>query len=524
MPNVKKQLTTCQPKTAVAYARYSSAQQRDVSIEQQLKDIREFAAREGYTIIYEYADHARSGFKNSERREEFQAMLRAASSGTFDTVIAWKVDRFGRNRRESAIYKGQLADNGVSVIYAMEPIPDGAAGVLTEGMLEALAEWYSRTIGENTRRGLYDNASKCMYTGHRSYGYQRSEDNHLEVNEAEAAVVRKIFTLYSQGYSFASITRILGEDGVLAQCGKPFQKSTILYILKNEMYIGVYHFGDIRIPGGVPPIIDQDLWDMCQEQRKKTFRHAEKAPDIYYLSGKATCGTCGAPIYANYGSGRSKRYQYYVCSNMKHKKCDTHYMHKEAIEDPIFDYLFAQVLNGPLLDRFIKEVSDTLAASHDTSPKRKLEKEYNDITRRIGNINNAISEGIWTPSTKQMLEDLTGRAEELRKKIAYHHMTEEKSVSKKRIAFYLHKIAEGKRDDPEFLKALVTTLINSVTIYDHWLRVVVNAAENVGKIPPDKLPPLDKCPDLTRFDLRTVNAPSLITVEPYPVIVFKIAI
>ena len=67
----------------------------------------------------------------------------------FDTVIAWKVDRFGRDRRESATFKGQLADQGVSVVYAMEPIPDGAAGALTEGMLEAIAEWYSRNLSEN---------------------------------------------------------------------------------------------------------------------------------------------------------------------------------------------------------------------------------------------------------------------------------------------------------------------------------------------------------------------------------------
>ena len=162
MSTAKKQLTTCPPKTAVAYARYSSAQQRDVSIEQQLRDIRAYAEREGYTIIYEYADHAKSGFKNVERRTQFQAMIQAAQSGAFDTVIAWKVDRFGRNRRESATYKGQLADNGVKVVYAMEPIPDGAAGVLTEGMLEALAEWYSKNISENTKRGQHDNAVKGL--------------------------------------------------------------------------------------------------------------------------------------------------------------------------------------------------------------------------------------------------------------------------------------------------------------------------------------------------------------------------
>ena len=129
---MKKQKTpTCAPRTAVAYARYSSAGQRDVSIEQQLADIRLFAQREGYTLVHEYADHARSGFKNASARTAFQSMMAAAESGGFDTVISWKVDRFGRNREESALFKGRLRRFGVKVLYAMEPIPEGSAGVLS---------------------------------------------------------------------------------------------------------------------------------------------------------------------------------------------------------------------------------------------------------------------------------------------------------------------------------------------------------------------------------------------------------
>ena len=138
---MKNHMPSCSPRTAVAYARYSSSGQRDVSIEQQLSDIRLFAQREGYTIVHEYADHAKSGFKDVSSRTAFQTMMAAAESGTFDTILAWKVDRFGRNREDSAIYKGKLRRYGVRVLYAMEPIPEGSAGVLLEGMLEATAEW-----------------------------------------------------------------------------------------------------------------------------------------------------------------------------------------------------------------------------------------------------------------------------------------------------------------------------------------------------------------------------------------------
>ncbi|MBO7662848.1 MAG: recombinase family protein, partial [Clostridia bacterium] len=190
---MKKAVTpSCAPRTAVAYARYSSAGQRDVSIEQQLSDIRAFAKREGFTLVHEYADHARSGFKNTSARTAFQTMMSAAESGAFDTLIVWKVDRFGRNREESAVFKGRLRRRGVRVLYAMEPIPEGSAGVLLEGMLEATAEWYSRTLSENVTRGMTDNAHRCLYNGTRILGYTRGPDGRYALVPDEAAVVRNI--------------------------------------------------------------------------------------------------------------------------------------------------------------------------------------------------------------------------------------------------------------------------------------------------------------------------------------------
>jgi L-arabinose isomerase len=163
-------------------------------------------------------------------------------------------------------------------------------------------------------------------------------------------------------------------------------------------------------------------------------------------------------------------------------------------------------------------------ASKEASPVRQMETTLQDIRRRITNINKAISEGIWTASTGDMLKDLTKQAEDLEKNISYHQLTEQITISKNRVLFLLHKVADGDREDPEAIKALIGAMVNSITIYEHWLRIVINAAENVVKIPPEDLPPLDVLPDLTRFDLQPSGSKQLVTVEPYPVIVFKIAI
>ena len=519
--STKKQLTTCTPKTAVAYARYSSAQQRDVSIEQQLKDIREYAAREGYTIIHEYADHAKSGFKNTERRAEFHSMLQAAETGAFDTVIAWKVDRFGRDRRDSATYKGQLADNGVSVVYAMEPIPDGAAGALTEGMLEAIAEWYSRNLSENVKRGKNDNAQKCLANSSAVYGYRIGPDKHLVICEEEAAVVRQIFSLYAQGTGISEISRILFRQGIRSKTGDPLIYSRIQYTLKNETYIGMYKYSDLRIPNGVPAIIDMDTWNTCQTIMNTTYKPHGPTQD-YLLSGKCRCGKCSALMIGNYGSGRDKRYYYYTCaSKRRHVGCSQPYIKKDDFENKIMDAIFDGVLTGNRLDKFATLAADALKATADESPLKKMEADYRDITRRIDNINRAISEGIWTDSTADMLRSMTVKAKDLEKSIAYQKTVDQSSVSLDRILFYLHKIADGKRDDRDYLHSLVATFINTIVVNDHEACVVINAAEHVDTIPPDRLPPFSK---ISRFDYST-NAPGDFTIiEPYPAVAFKIAI
>ena len=527
MSTAKKKLTSCPPKTAVAYARYSSHNQRDVSIEQQLQDIRAYAEREGYTIIHEYVDRAKSGFTHSDRRAEFQSMLRDASIGAFDTVIAWKVDRFGRDRRESSSYKGQLADVGVSVVYAMEPIPDGAVGCLTEGMLEAIAEWYSRNLSENIRRGKRDNATKCLYNGVKIYGYSKGPDGHYVINETEAAVVRRIFSMYAQGNSAATIKKALDRDGVLTMNGIPYPLSRIIYMITNEAYIGVYRFENIRIPGGMPAIIDKDTWEICQTLRAKTAKHFERTQIDFYFTGKCTCGLCNAKVNGASAIGRGKRYYYYMCSTFRaygKSGCSLPSISKQRVEDKVFDYLFDNVLTGKAASRFADMVVDTLKADRETSPIRQMEKDLTDVNRRIDNINRAISEGIWTTTTKTMLDDLTVRADELQKNIAYQRMTDRQYIEKDRILFYLHKIASGKRDDPNYLRVITNTFINSVVLYENWVELVINAAEHVEKIPPESLPPLELLPDLTRFDYQPTGSNRLVAVEPFPVVAFKIAI
>lgn len=486
----KASVPTCSPRTAVAYARYSSAGQRDVSIEQQLADIRAFAAREGYTIVHEYADHARSGFKDVSARTAFQSMIAAAETGSYDTIIAWKVDRFGRNREDSAIYKGKLRRFGVRVLYAMEPIPEGSAGVLLEGMLEATAEWYSRQLSENVTRGMTDNAHRCLYNGTRILGYTRGPDGRYALQPEEAAVVRNIFDLYRAGWSAARICRQLNDQGLRTSRGKRFAPESLMRILTNERYTGVYIWGSVRVPEGMPAIISKSDFEEAQRMRTKTARHVEQGAVDFLLTGRAFCGHCGAAMIGDSGTSKSgARHYYYSCHAHKARKgCDKKSVSKDYLESAVVDF----ILDHVLADEQIEKTADAVMALQQEelkhSPLAAMEAEHAKIMKQIDNINDAIAAGIWNTSTSARLKSLEDQAEDLRVSVESLRYSQAQLLDRDRVIFFLKRFTKGDRKDPLLRRHVIETFVNSVYLYDDHLKLVINNVEGNQRFPLESLP------------------------------------
>ena len=167
---------------AVIYARYSSDNQREESIEGQLRECKEFAEKNDIVIIGEYIDRALSA--KTDNRPNFQKMIKDSYRKIFDTVIVWKVDRFARNRYDSAHYKNILKKNGVKVISAKEHISEGSEGIILEAMLEGYAEYYSVELAEKINRGLTENALKAKLNGGSiPIGYMLTNEKTLAVDE-----------------------------------------------------------------------------------------------------------------------------------------------------------------------------------------------------------------------------------------------------------------------------------------------------------------------------------------------------
>ena len=149
--------------TAVIYARYSSDNQREESIEGQIRECTAYAEKNGITIVKHYIDRAISA--KTDNRPEFQQMIKDSDKKLFDIVLVWKLDRFARNRYDSARYKTQLKKNGVKLMSATEIISEGPEGIILESVLEGYAEYYSADLSEKVIRGMTENALKGKFTG-----------------------------------------------------------------------------------------------------------------------------------------------------------------------------------------------------------------------------------------------------------------------------------------------------------------------------------------------------------------------
>ena len=150
-------------KTAVIYARYSSDNQTEQSIEGQLRVCQEYAKNNDILLLDTYIDRAMTG--TNDNRADFQRMLKDSAKNHWDYVLVYKIDRFSRNKYETAIHKKTLRDNGTRLLSATEYIPDSPEGIILESMLEGYAEYYSAELSQKIRRGMNESRQKGNYTG-----------------------------------------------------------------------------------------------------------------------------------------------------------------------------------------------------------------------------------------------------------------------------------------------------------------------------------------------------------------------
>ena len=468
--------------TAVIYARYSSDNQREESIEGQIRECTAYAEKNGITIVKHYIDRAVSA--KTDNRPEFQQMIKDSDKKLFDIVLVWKLDRFARNRYDSARYKTQLKKNGVKLMSATEIISEGPEGIILESVLEGYAEYYSADLSEKVIRGMTENALKGKFTGGAiPFGYIINADHRFEIDPLTAPFVAETFQRYNDGQTMRGIRDWLNEKGVKNQRGGLMTFNTIQHMLNNRRYIGELKYRNVLIPDAILSIVSAELFNDVQEKmlKNKKAPARRKAEDDSLLTTKLFCGYCGALMFGESGTSRTGEvHRYYKCATAKkHKGCKKKTVRKQWLEDLVVNQTMQLVKDDAAMESIIAKVMELQNKENTNIPL--YEKQLRDAESGIQNMLNAIQAGILTSSTKERLEQLEETKRELEARIAEEKLAKPK-VTEEFIRFWLLRFRKLDMSLKDQRQALVDTFINAIYLYDDKVLITFNYKEGTQTV------------------------------------------
>lgn len=333
-------------KRAVIYARFSSHNQTEQSIEGQLRVCEQYAKNNDILILKTYIDRAMTGM--NDNHPDFQQMIKDSANKEWQNIIVYKLDRFSRNKYETAKYKKILKDNDVKLLSAMENIPDTPEGIILESLLEGMAEYYSAELSQKVKRGMNETRLKGNFTGgNLIYGY-KVENHKILINEEQAKVVWYIYEQYALGVYVKDIIADLTTKHILNH-GRPFARNTIYNILKNEKYSGIYRFNNQTFENMYPQIVSTEIYEKVRQKTNQNKYGKRSVEVVYLLRNKLKCGYCGEPISAECGTtSQGKKRRYYKCLGKKRHttNCNKQTLRKEILENFVIDILLKE-LNKP---------------------------------------------------------------------------------------------------------------------------------------------------------------------------------
>ena len=468
--------------TAVIYARYSSDNQREESIEGQIRECTAYAEKNGITIVKHYIDRAISA--KTDNRPEFQQMIKDSDKKLFDIVLVWKLDRFARNRYDSARYKTQLKKNGVKLMSATEIISEGPEGIILESVLEGYAEYYSADLAEKVVRGQTENILKGRCNGGRgTFGYTLDSERKFHIDPLTSPFVLESFKKYNEGSTMKEIRDWLNENGIKNPVGGAFTYNSVEHMLKNRRYIGELKFRDVVVPDAIPPIIPLELFEDVQEKiaKNKKAPARRKAEDDYLLTTKLFCGHCGALMFGESGTSRTGEvHRYYKCATAKkHKGCKKKTVRKQWLEDLVVNQTMQLVKDDSAMESIIAKVMELQNKENTNIPL--YEKQLRDAESGIQNMLNAIQAGILTSSTKERLEQLEETKRELEARIAEEKLAKPK-VTEEFIRFWLLRFRKLDMSLKDQRQALVDTFINAIYLYDDKVLITFNYKEGTQTV------------------------------------------
>ena len=409
-------------KKAFAYARFSTDMQREESIDAQFRAIKEYCSRNKIFLVNTFSDEGISG--TTDNRPEFQKMIKQAEE--VDFIIVHKLDRFSRNKYDSAIYKRELNQKNVRVISVLENLDDSPESVILESVLEGMSEYFSKNLSREVKKGLYENAYKGKFNGGVPlFGYSIDQDKNYVINEYQAIAVRLIFDRFAKGSSYTEIINELDSLGYKTVKGNSFKSTTLYEMLSNERYIGTYIFSKedynlrnkkrnshryknredmIIIENGNPAIIDKKTWNLVKERQKLNSKTSNKSKWNYVLSPFLYCDECGERLNGTTRKNNQGRYyHYYRCVN---KNCSQQSIRTDFLEEEFYVAFNEAVFSEENKKTLAKRMKAFLDNKKINIDKEKIENEIKEVEKQINNCVDFILTGSNSISVKNKIEEL----------------------------------------------------------------------------------------------------------------------
>lgn len=491
IPALKDKAVRMPRSIAVIYARYSSDNQREASIEDQLRECHAWAKAHDMQVVQEYCDYAISG--RTDDRPQFQRMIADAERGLFSAVITYQTSRFARDRFDAAIYKHRLKQAGVSIHYSSMEIPDGPEGIILESLMEGLDEYYSANLSKQIRRGQEGNALKAIAMNAAPIGLMINADRHYDIDPITGPHVLRAFQMIDEGMMQKDVYEYFNTLGLKTSKGKPFTKSSMRSIWSNRKYLGEYRYNDIIIPDAIPQLIPDDLFHRVNaiiSKNKHINGGRARAMSDFLLTGKLRCGHCGAAMVGDGGtSATGAIHHYYTCITRKRaRSCSKASERQAALEIAIVRETVRHVLEPRVLSDLISRAMEIYDRDLQDDPiLRTLQAEQKTVETSLRNLLRAIEDGLYTPTTKKRLEELEHQQADLSSRIAIQQSSRPR-ISRDHLQFFLESFADGDVNDPAYRARVIDSLVHSVTITDapdddgnnthRHIRIVYNLTDN----------------------------------------------
>jgi len=379
----------------VIYARKSTDDEdrQVLSIEAQLKELREYAKRENLLVIREMIE-AKTAKKPG--RPLFNELVTLLERGGAEGILAWHPDRLARNSVDGGkiIY---LVDQKVinDLRFPTYRFDDNAQGKFMLSIAFGQSKYYIDALSENIRRGIRLKLSKGIWPQWAPIGYLNDRKTRtIILDEGKAPFIKRVFELYSTGnYALQEIRNKINPLGITGRKDKPLSISQYQTMLKNPLYYGVFRYKGEVYEGTHQPIITKKLFDRCQEVIRLRGKHKEPQKEKFVLRGLMRCGECGRSITAELQKG----HVYYRCTK-RLTNCKQKYVREEELAAQIAKFIQKVSLSDEWTKRIIEELERDRNSSllSTQSQQQNLEVKVKEINARISKLIDVYLEGSLT--------------------------------------------------------------------------------------------------------------------------------